>query len=72
MMQTVSLRQWLAALLPAPPETLAGGGPSRMTDDIGLLQGEVTLNTPNAIYAGHRHSEGKELVRQSNWSDAEG
>lgn len=38
MMQTVSLRQWLTALLPAPPEPLAGGGPSRMTDDIGLLQ----------------------------------
>ena len=36
--QTVSLWQCLAALLPAPPGTLAGGGPPTMSDDVGFLQ----------------------------------
>lgn len=36
--QAVSLWQCLAALLPAPPGTLAGGGPPAMSDDVGFLQ----------------------------------
>lgn len=37
-MQMVSLRQCLAALLPGPQGTLAGGGPPTARDDVGLLQ----------------------------------
>lgn len=36
--QTVFLWQGLAASLPAPRGTLAGGGSPRMSDDVGLLQ----------------------------------
>ena len=36
--QMVSLWQCLAALLPAPWGTLAGGGPPTVSDDVGLLQ----------------------------------
>lgn len=57
-MQTAFLWQDLAALLPALQGTLAGGGPPRMSDVVGLRQAVLRLQTPSVQNTDRKNGDG--------------